>query len=167
MGFFRNRVGQKNQGFEMQSEGYGVFGSNPGNLSNEGYAGVAIAPMNNFSGISITPGVRRAPNDYDNMPHQNRNFVNASGAQDMQIHNGLRWGVGRGKRAIQGNSGYLNVIVPQIPGQTRGDAAGFHKRGPSPLNFNMLLQQGPGAQPDNPGGPGKIAAPQFFNPMTG
>jgi hypothetical protein len=57
--------------------------------------------------------------------------------------------------------------VPRIPGQTRGDVAGFHKRGPSPLNLDKFWQAGPGSQPSNPGGPGKIAAPAFINPMTG
>jgi hypothetical protein len=57
--------------------------------------------------------------------------------------------------------------VPRIPGQTRGDVSGFHKRGPSPLNYDQFWQQGPGSQPSNPGGPGQIAGPQFINPMTG
>jgi hypothetical protein len=30
-----------------------------------------------------------------------------------------------------------------------------------------MWEAGPGSQPDNPGGPGKIAAPVFINPMTG
>jgi hypothetical protein len=30
-----------------------------------------------------------------------------------------------------------------------------------------MWQAGPGSQPANPGGPGRIAGPQYINPMTG
>lgn len=105
--------------------------------------------------------------DADRLPHQFRRFVNGSGVQDVQLANGLRNGVAAGWRIPYAGAGYLFGVVPRIPGQTRGDVSGFHKRGPSPLNYDQFWQQGPGSQPSNPGGPGQIAGPQFINPMTG
>jgi hypothetical protein len=111
---------------------------------------------------------RQAPDsDADHLPHQLRNFVNASGAQDVQLHNGLHNGIAAGWRIPYRGSGWLFMAAPIIPGQTRGDVAGFHARGPSPLNYQQMWEQGPGSQPDNPGGPGRIAAARFVNPMTG
>lgn len=111
---------------------------------------------------------RQAPDsDVDVLPHQVRNFVNASGAQDVQIINGLQNAIMAGHRMTYMGAGYLFMAAPRIPGQTRGDVSGFHARGPSPINYQNMWQQGPGSQPDNPGGPGRIAAPRFVNPMTG
>jgi hypothetical protein len=105
--------------------------------------------------------------DADLLPHQVRNFVNASGAQDVQLVNGLQNGIAAGWRIPYRGAGWLFMAAPRIPGQQRGDVAGFHRRGPSPLNWEQMWNNGPGAQPDNPGGPGRIAAPRFVNPMTG
>jgi hypothetical protein len=125
-------------------------------------------PMQGYNGGLVRKPNRRAPSsDVDILPHQFRRFVNASGVQDVQLHNGLHNGIAAGWRIPYAGAGYLFAVVPRIPGQTRGDVAGFHKRGPSPLNYQNFWQQGPGSQPDNPGGPGRIAAPQFINPMTG
>jgi hypothetical protein len=111
---------------------------------------------------------RQAPDsDVDRLPHQVRNFVNASGAQDVQLVNGLQNGIAAGWRIPYRGAGWLFMAAPRIPGQTRGDVAGFHPRGPSPLNWQQMWENGPGSQPDNPGGPGRIAAPRFVNPMTG
>jgi hypothetical protein len=111
---------------------------------------------------------RQAPeSDVDILPHQLRRFVNASGAQDVQLINGLQNGIATGLRIPYHGSGWLFMAAPRIPGQTRGDVAGFHKRGPSPLNWAAMWERGPGSQPENPGGPGRIAAPRFINPMTG
>jgi hypothetical protein len=124
--------------------------------------------MQGYNGGLVRKPNRRPPSsDVDILPHQFRRFVNASGVQDVQLHNGLHNGIAAGWRIPYAGAGYLFAVVPRIPGQTRGDVAGFHKRGPSPLNYQNFWQQGPGSQPDNPGGPGRIAAPQFINPMTG
>jgi hypothetical protein len=126
------------------------------------------APLVPYNG-----GLRRKWNrlpstsDADALPHQVRSYVNASGAQDVQIANGLRNRVAAGLRIPYFGTGWLFAAAPRIPGQTRGDVAGFHRRGPSPLNWQTMWQNGPGSQPDNPGGPGRIAAPRFVNPMTG
>jgi hypothetical protein len=126
------------------------------------------APMQGYNNGLQRKWNRLPPTtDADRLPHQVRNFVNASGAQDVQLVNGLQNGIAAGLRIPYWGSGYLFMAAPRIPGQTRGDVAGFHRRGPSPLNYQNMWEQGPGAQPDNPGGPGRIAAPRFVNPMTG
>lgn len=138
------------------------------------YPGYAVAlhtdpyAMQSYNGGLVSKRNRQAPSsDADILPHQFRRWVNASGAQDVQLVNGLQNGITSGLRLPYLGAGWLFAAAPRIPGQTRGDAAGFHVRGPSPLNYDQMWQNGPGAQPSNPGGPGRIAAPQFVNPMSG
>lgn len=125
-------------------------------------------PMRSYNGGLVRKVNRQAPtSDRDILPHQFRQHVNASGAQDVQIWNGLRFGVLSGRRINYAGAGFLFAVVPRIPGQTRGDVAGFHKRGPSPLNIQAIWDAGPGSQPSNPGGPGTVIGVQIINPMTG
>jgi len=125
-------------------------------------------PMQPYRNSLVSKRNRQAPSsDVDTLPHQFRRYVNASGVQDVQLINGMQHGILAGFRYPYAGAGYLFGVVPRIPGQTRGDVAGFHKRGPSPLNYQNMWQAGPGSQPDNPGGPGRIAAPTFVNPMSG
>ena len=127
-----------------------------------------VAPMQGYHIGIQRKWNRQAPDsDADHLPHQVRNFVNASGAQDVQLINGLQNGIAAGWRIPYHGAGWLFMAAPRIPGQQRGDVAGFHRRGPSPLNIQQMWERGPGSQPDNPGGPGRIAAPRFVNPMTG
>ena len=125
------------------------------------------APMRSYNG-GLRLKMNRLPptTDADLLPHQTRSFVNV-GALDVQLHNGLHNGIAAGWRIPYFGAGWLFMAAPRIPGQTRGDVAGFHARGPSPLNYQNMWEKGPGSQPDNPGGPGRIAAPRFVNPMTG
>lgn len=124
--------------------------------------------MQSYNNGLVRKPNRQAPTtDVDRLPHQFRRHVNASGVQDVQLLNGLANGIASGKRTPYHGSGYLYAAAPRIPGQTRGDVGGFHTRGPSPLNYDSFWQAGPGSQPANPGGPGRIAGPQFYNPMTG
>jgi len=118
-------------------------------------------------GVILKPDRNAPSNDYDLTPRLFRRFVNASGAQDVQIWNGLRNKIATGYRFTYPGAGWLNVIQPQIPGQTRGNYGGFHTRGPSPYNIEDAFMGGPGSQPAHPGGPGMIAAATFHNPMTG
>jgi hypothetical protein len=129
---------------------------------------MANAPMQILNGLLVRKADRNAGTaDYDLTPRYNRHYVAASGALDVQLHNGLRWGVGSGKRLNYVGSGYLTVAQPLWPGQTRGDQAGFRKRGPDPLSVAAMWNAGPGSQPANPGGPGRIAGQYLVNPMTG
>lgn len=124
--------------------------------------------MQSYNGGLVRKMNRLPPSsDADILPHQFRRYVNASGRQDVQLANGMRNGILTGLRIPYLGAGWLFPVVPRIPGQTRGDVAGFHKRGPSPLNYDSMWQAGPGSQPSNPGGPGRIAGPTFVNPMSG
>lgn len=127
-------------------------------------------PMQILNGLVVRKLDRQAPStDYDETPRLFRRYLNASGWQDVQIYNGLRNRIATGWRraGTPQRSGYLVAVVPQYPGQTRGNYGGFIPRGPSPYNYNDAWTSGPGSQPSHPGGPGKIAAPQFYNPGTG
>lgn len=127
--------------------------------------------MISYNGKVVAKPDRRAPTaDYDLTPRMFRQMVNASGFAghaDVQLHNGLQNGVASGKRWPYRGAGFLWTIEPRIPGQSRGDQAGFLVKGPSPYTWQNLLQAGPGSQPPNPGGPGTIAGSSVINPMTG
>jgi hypothetical protein len=125
------------------------------------------AEMRSVNGCEFRAANRQASqSDKDYSPWLARRYTNMS-VTDVQLHNGMRWKVLSGKRINYAGAGFLNVVVPQIPGQTRDNVAGFHKRGPSPYRIQDVWDNGPGSQPAHPGGPGKIASPTFINPMTG
>jgi hypothetical protein len=129
----------------------------------------APAPMRSYNN-GLVRNWNRLPSssDMDILPHEYRRYMgDVSGATNMQLNNGLSRGIMAGKRINYAGAGYMYGVVPRIPGQTRGDVAGFHPRGPSPLNYDVMWEAGPGSQPANPAGPGRIAAPIFFNPMSG
>jgi hypothetical protein len=124
-------------------------------------------PMRIYNGSEGRKADRLSPEtDVDFYPYPIRRYTNMS-VTDVQINNGLRWRVAAGKRINYRGAGYLWTSQPLIPGQTRDNAAGFHRRGPSPYNVQDVVDNGPGAQPEHPGGPGKIAALTFINPMSG
>lgn len=124
-------------------------------------------PMASMNGCETrAPNRRPSQQDKDYSTWPVRRFTNMS-VTDVQLNNGLRYGVASGKRWPYRGTGYLNVAQPIIPGQTRDNVAGFHRRGPSPYTIQDVWTQGPGSQPEHPGGPGKIAAPMFYNPMSG
>lgn len=101
----------------------------------------------------------------DHTPVTFRRYVNASGVQDVQIKNPVAHTTR--KHVLYSNHGYLQSVAPVIPGQMRDNFGGQHKRGIDPLSYDTLWNAGPGSQPANPGGPGQIAAPSFFNPGLG
>lgn len=121
---------------------------------------------------SINGCEQRAPNrqasqsDKDYSPWLARRYTNLS-ATDVQLNNGLRWRVASGLRIPYAGSGYFYAVTPQIPGQTRDNVAGWHRKGPSPYTVQDVFQNGPGSQPEHPGGPGTIAGTTYINPMTG
>jgi len=126
-----------------------------------------VYPMESYNGRETWKSNRRpSQSDVDGYPWPIRRFTNMS-VTDVQLNNGLHNGVASGRRITYQGSGYLYAVRPEIPGQTRDNASGYHRRGPSPYNVQDLFTAGPGAQPEHPGGPGKIAAPRFVNPMSG
>lgn len=119
------------------------------------------------NGSEVSKRNRQAPSsDVDRSTWLARRYTNMS-TTDVQLNNGLRYGVANGKRHGYRGAGYLYAVRPIIPGQTRDNVAGFHRKGPSPYTVQDVWEQGPGAQPEHPGGPGKIAAPTYINPMSG
>lgn len=126
-----------------------------------------VMPMMSYNGLEHWKTNRRpSQSDVDGYPWPLRRYTNMS-MTDVQLNNGLHRGIGSGRRINYRGAGYLNVTMPQIPGQTRDNASGYHRRGPSLYNIQDLYNNGPGSQPEHPGGPGTIAAPTFVNPMSG
>ena len=126
-------------------------------------------PMGNYYALSqpATDRMQYIRSFQDNTPITFRRNVNASGLQDVQIKTGVS--TTSRKKILFSATGrlYLAQAVPRIPGQTRDNKGGFHQRGIDPQSYAAMWNDGPGAQPANPGGPGKIAAPSFTNPMGG
>jgi hypothetical protein len=123
--------------------------------------------MRSINGCEQRAANRRpSQSDKDYSPWLIRGYTNMS-VTDVQLNNGLRWGVGKGKRMNYRGAEYLAATRPIIPGQTRDNVAGFHRKGPSPYTVQDVWDNGPGSQPEHPGGPGKIAATTFINPMSG
>lgn len=125
--------------------------------------------MQNYNGMVVadrTAALSQAGDSKDLTPRQFRHWTNL-GYHDVQLHNGLGRGVGNGKWYPYIDQMHVWAFIPRIPGQTRGNVAGFPPRGPSPYNVQDWMMSGPGSQPEHPGGPGQIAATTIYNPMGG
>lgn len=121
--------------------------------------------MRVYNGTLTAATNRAAPStDVDHSGREFRRFVNASGAQDMQIYNGLQRFTAFGRRIPWVT--YLYVVEPRIPGQRRDNYGGFVNKGPGPLEFQQLYQQTAGSQPQAPGGVGQIMGDSLYNPGT-
>jgi hypothetical protein len=125
-----------------------------------------VMPWNGLIRPNVTARLSQGGADYGRAPILIRQWTNL-GYNDVQLHNGM----GRGQLNGQLYPYYQQVFVwaymPRIPGQTRGDVGGFHKRGPSIYNVQDMLMNGPGSQPEHPGGPGQVAGTTIINPMSG
>ena len=117
--------------------------------------------------LTATPNRHAPTTDKDSTPREYRRVVDASGFQHVQAINGLHRRIGQGLRGPLNFVSYLYAAMPIIPGQTRDNYGGFHHpRGIDPQSYAQLWADGPGSQPVNPGGPGRIAASHFVNPGT-
>jgi hypothetical protein len=125
-------------------------------------------PMAVQNGYLTAKPDRSAPQtDVDHAPREYRNVVDASGYKHVQLNNGLFRRIGSGLRGPLAFVTYLYAAMPVIPGQMRDNFGGYqHPRGIDPQSYAQLWADGPGSQPVNPGGPGKIAADYFVNPGT-
>lgn len=84
----------------------------------------------------------------------------ARGMHDVQLNNGWQR-TNYGKRTTYASSGYLNEVMPEIPGQSRlygqgGSPSNFVPRGPAPAQWQNIVDTIQ-SRPANPGGPGKSA----------
>lgn len=87
-----------------------------------------------------------------------------SGRDNVQLINPVAT-TSRKRIVLYTAAGYLWAVVPRIPGQTRDNFGGFHMRGIDPQSYAAMVARGPGSNPVNPGGPGKIAGRSYVNPM--
>jgi hypothetical protein len=106
----------------------------------------------------------RSFNDYTPINFR-RKMGDVSGVSNVQLINPVAT-TSRKRIVLYTAAGYLWAIVPRIPGQTRDNFAGFHTRGIDPQSYAALIAAGPGSQPSNPGGPGKIAGRNYIPPSV-
>lgn len=121
-----------------------------------------IGPLNGY--LQANPVIHAPTTTTDFSPRLFQRYNIAAGQFEVQLDNGLHRKIGTGLRLPQVT--YLYAANPRIPGQMRDNYGGFHKRGIDPQSYNNLVQNGPGAQPSNPGGPGKMAGNYLYNPGT-
>jgi hypothetical protein len=123
-----------------------------------------MAVQNGF--LTAKPDRRSATSDVDHSPRLFERYYD-TGFQHVQLLNGLQRRTAAGLMGPIAYQDYLSQAVPIIPGQRRDSYGGFApKRGIDPQSYAQLWSDGPGSQPSNPGGPGKIAADTFINPGT-
>ena len=129
---------------------------------------VPHVPMENYWGKQFAaPGnsqYSRSFNDYTPTLQRRNDSGQVSGVANVQLINPVAT-TSRKRIVLYTAAGYLWAVVPRIPGQTRDNFAGFHMRGIDPQSYAALIAAGPGSNPVNPGGPGKIAGRSYVNPM--
>lgn len=122
-------------------------------------------PMQVYNGFLTRKADRlNAETDVDHSGREFRRFVNASGAQDVQIYNGLQRRTAMGFRIPFVT--YLYAAGSVVPGQMRDNRAGFVNTGPGPLEFQNIFEQSAGSQPQAPGGNRQISGTYLSNPGT-
>lgn len=126
------------------------------------------APVRNYYGLQFaapaTSQYSRSYNDHTPTVQRRNDSGQVSGVANVQLINPVAT-TSRKRIVLYTAAGYLWAVVPRIPGQTRDNFAGFHMRGIDPQSYAALLAAGPGSNPVNPGGPGKIAGRSYINPM--
>lgn len=143
-----------------------MTGNSPGGVQQAHASGGPAFPMAVLNGYLTRARNRANPTtDIDHTPREFRRFVDASGAQSVQINNGLRRRIGQGLRLPIAYVNYLYASTPIIPGQRRDDYGGKHKKGMDPFTYQSLWDAGPGSQPMHPGGVRQIAG-ELNNPGT-
>jgi hypothetical protein len=162
---------RKNQGMRVMSghtndiAGNPVFTAKGGtdDMSFPGGAGIPLAP---YIGRTPNPNILYGQDDMMNAPVTFNRIGTRWG--DVQLSNG--WDrTNYGRRLQYATAGYLNVVMPNIPGQSRqsGQQAGdFPVKGMAPAQWQYHFDQTAGMQPNYPGGPGQ-AMGTIFNPGSG
>jgi hypothetical protein len=125
------------------------------------------APFEDYWGKQFaapaTSQYSRSYNDYTPTVQRRNDSGQVSGVANVQLINPVAT-TSRKRIVLYTAAGYLWAVAPRIPGQTRDNFAGFHMRGIDPYSYAALIAQGPGSNPVNPGGPGKIAGRRYVNP---
>lgn len=114
--------------------------------------------------LRANPNIAPCQNDMDYSPIT----FNRHGTRwgDMQLNNGWQ-DTNYGKRLRYGTQGYLNEVVPIIPGQSRLIPSGFPRQSLAPSQWQNNINNGPGQQPNYPGGPGQVMGTALVNPGSG
>lgn len=125
-------------------------------------------PMANMNGYLTSKGNRHAPTtDINHAPNSFQRIID-TGYGHVQLNNGMLRHQGQGRMSpLAAVSDYLSYVVPTIPGQSRDNFAGSPPKGIDPQSYQAIWNAGPGSQPVNPGGVGKIASNYYVNPYAG
>jgi hypothetical protein len=115
-------------------------------------------PIGVYAGKVPNPHILYGQDDMETGPVTFARYNMARGMHDVQLSNGWQY-TGYGRICNYRNEGYLAVVQPEIPGQSRlfgsyGPPAGFVPRGNSPGQWQNIVNQA-GQAPSNPGGPGQ------------
>jgi hypothetical protein len=115
-------------------------------------------PIGVYAGRVPNPHILYGQDDLETGPVTFARYNMSRGMHDVQLSNGWQY-TGYGRICNYRNEGYLAVVQPEIPGQSRlfgayGPPAGFVPRGNSPGQWQNIVNQ-VGQAPSNPGGPGQ------------
>lgn len=145
--------------------------SEEGSDSNEANASVLMNPgppcnltMGPYRKHTPNPNIVYGQTDMDNQPTTFNRIGTRWG--DAQMHNGwdnTNWG----RRTHYATAGFMNEVMPIIPGQSRLIPSGFPRQGPAPSQWQKNVSTGPGLQPSYPGGPGQMQGVSLVNPGSG
>lgn len=135
--------------------------------------GIPVGVFAGYRGVSPHAIIETMPGavskQYDDSPVTFARYNMSRGVHDVQLSNGWQQ-TNYGHRTIYASSGYLNEVMPQIPGQSRlsgqGVSAGFVPRGPAPGQMQNITDQVQ-SQPSNPGGPGQMIGKLAFGGARG
>src|SRR5208282_2034427 len=126
------------------------------------------APLENYWGkqFAVPSSIQYLRSWQDHTPTVQRRYDSGavSGIANVQLINPVAT-TSRKRIVLYTAAGYLWAVAPRIPGQTRDNFGGFHMRGIDPQSYAAMVAAGPGSNPVNPGGPGKIAGKSYVNPM--
>jgi hypothetical protein len=133
-------------------------------------AATPARPMGNvgnnlFANANILPGP--LARDIDETPIIFTRFATRWG--DVQLKNGLANGVASGKIWGYRGEGWYDMVVPQVPGQSRlfsRRTSDFVIRGPAPSQWQAAYNNTAGSQPAYPGGPGQVMGSSLTSPST-
>jgi hypothetical protein len=118
----------------------------------------------------IGQGPRNPPPDIETRPQIIPQYNMTRGIHDVQLLNGLQQHTAMGLITNLPGEGYLNVVAPTIPGQTRligTQPSSFVPKGGSPQQWANHVAAGVPAT-SAPGGPGQmLGGSQLSNPGSG
>lgn len=124
-----------------------------------------LVPLNPVTGS----GAHLPPLDYDATPIIFARI--ATRWADIQLKNGLANGVASGRINGYRGEGWLDNVVPVVPGQTRLSGmrmpGNYPAKGPAPSQWQNAYNSTAGSQPMYPGGPGYVVGAELYNPGSG